>query len=549
MKKILTVLVLATLFATLFVGCKKAAEKTTEEPANEPVKEQQLVTFLSEPEDVDYKTIFVGDKMTVLKKYYGWSEDSKYFAFDEYSTPRVYLTGTFNEGKYATQKLYLVKLGCAEMCMQGPFYRFTVNKDGTWTLLKKYSDEWEDWLVDYAGNLFDNADETVIDQLDFPDTITDSETRTTFKRAENNPNSFVNDISKYKIFEDKTAGTTYVDRETECTFVAKPDGTVQQYNMLINFSLGAKDPSVEQGPESGEVFSITWNDGTKETGLYSYKGAYGFFGPCFYVRNSEYPMETFTEVGKTGNGDSVYSFAYTDHQALKDFYEMAFPSYMETDKLSYEDFLAKHPLFYWKDAYGRLIEFGRSEFKPVAEIGKPVIYLYPEKDMNVNVRVEPKNGMSVSEPQYGRDGWNVLAKVGGTLVNSDGGVYPYLFWEGLNLDYRMPVKGFVVAARNVEGFLKEKLAVLGLNEVETADFMEFWYPKFNSAPYYYITFMEKAEFDKLAPLTVTPAPDSVIRVYMDYAPLLKPVKVTEPVLKTPERKGFTVVEWGGALHR
>jgi mRNA deadenylase 3'-5' endonuclease subunit Ccr4 len=113
----------------------------------------------------------------------------------------------------------------------------------------------------------------------------------------------------------------------------------------------------------------------------------------------------------------------------------------------------------------------------------------------------------------------------------------------------MPVKGFVVAARNVEGFLKEKLAVLGLNEVETADFMEFWYPKFNSAPYYYITFMEKAEFDKLAPLTVTPAPDSVIRVYMDYAPLIKPVKVTEPVLKTPERTGFAVVEWGGALHR
>jgi len=119
----------------------------------------------------------------------------------------------------------------------------------------------------------------------------------------------------------------------------------------------------------------------------------------------------------------------------------------------------------------------------------------------------------------------------------------------LNLDYRMPMKGFVVADRNVSKFLKEKLAVLGLNEKETADFMEFWYPKFDNAPYYYITFMEKSEFDKLAPLSVTPAPDSVIRVYMDYAPLMKPVKVEAPTLKTPVRSGFTVVEWGGALHR
>lgn len=551
MRKILTVAVIALLVVTLFSGCKLASLFSRDkggETAEKPVIEQPLITFLDEPEEVDFKTIFVGDKMTILKKYWGWTEDSKEFVFVEETEPNVYLTGTFNEGKYAGQKLYLSELGCAEMCMQEFFYRFTVNKDGTWTLFKKYSDEWGEWDVQYAGNLFDTADEMAIDQLDFPDTITDSETGTTFKRAINNPNSFAKDTSKYKIFEDKTAGDVYIDRGTECTFAAKPDGTIQQYDMLINFSLGAKDSSIVEGPDSGEVFSITWNDGTKETGLYSYKGVYGF-GPCFYVRNSEYPMETFAEVGKTGGGDSVYSFSYPDHQALKDFYDMAFPEYMTEGKLLYEEFLAKHPLFYWKDAYGRLIEFGRSEFKPIAEIGKPVIYLYPEKDMNVNVRVEPKNGLSVSEPKYGRDGWNVLARSDSSLVNSDGVVYPYLFWEGLNLDYRMPVKGFVVAARNVNGFLKEKLAVLGLNDVETADFMEFWYPKFNAAPYYYITFMEKAEFDKIAPLTVTPAPDSVIRVYMDYAPLMKPVKVTEPILKTPERSGFAVVEWGGALHR
>ena len=44
---------------------------------------------------------------------------------------------------------------------------------------------------------------------------------------------------------------------------------------------------------------------------------------------------------------------------------------------------------------------------------------------------------------------------------------------------------------------------------------------------------------------VEPEPDTVIRVFMAYAALEKPVDVPEPVLHTPERKGFTVVEWGG----
>lgn len=540
------------LAVVLLFGCEKTVTTIEKPVVEKPVVEQQLVTFLSEPEKLDYKTIFVGEKMTILKKYYGWTEENKEFEFDEMNTPDVYLTGTFNKDKYATQKLYVSRVPCDGPCPGWGIFRFTISPDGTWTLFKKYSSEWTEWDVETAGKLFDFEDEMIVSQLEYPESVVDPEMETMFKRAANNPPSLVGDLAKYKIFEDKTVGPMYINRTDECSFAAMPDGTVQYYDMVIDFSVGDyKDSGVSTiGPDGGQLFDITWNDGTKEKDLYSYKGGYGGYSQCFYVRNSEYPMDTFTEIGKTGKGDSVYGFSYPEHNALQEFYGMAFPEYMgEEGKLSYEDFLAKHPLFYWEDAYGRLIEFGRSEFKPVAEMGKPVIYLYPEKDTNANVKVEPKNGLSVSEPLYGRDGWNVLAKKGGELVNSDGKIYPYLFWEGLNLDYRMPQKGFVVASRDVSGFLKEKLAVLGLNKVETADFMEFWYPKFNSAPYYYITFMAKEDFDKLAPLTVTPAPDSVIRVYMDYAPLARPVKVTAPVLVTPERKGFAVVEWGGALHR
>jgi len=41
----------------------------------------------------------------------------------------------------------------------------------------------------------------------------------------------------------------------------------------------------------------------------------------------------------------------------------------------------------------------------------------------------------------------------------------------------------------------------------------------------------------------------VIRVFMDYQPLAEPVTVAPQTLSAPVRQGFTVVEWGGALHR
>ena len=71
--------------------------------------------------------------------------------------------------------------------------------------------------------------------------------------------------------------------------------------------------------------------------------------------------------------------------------------------------------------------------------------------------------------------------------------------------------------------------------------------KLTQKPYIFVTFLPQTEFDKVAPLYVDPAPDTVIRVFMDYQPLDKPITMREPFIMTPERKGFTVVEWGGRL--
>ncbi|MBQ1339804.1 MAG: hypothetical protein IIY35_04165 [Ruminococcus sp.] len=49
-----------------------------------------------------------------------------------------------------------------------------------------------------------------------------------------------------------------------------------------------------------------------------------------------------------------------------------------------------------------------------------------------------------------------------------------------------------------------------------------------------------------AKLDITPAPDSLLRVFMTYVPLEDAVNIEPQQLSTFERKGFTVVEWGGS---
>lgn len=185
----------------------------------------------------------------------------------------------------------------------------------------------------------------------------------------------------------------------------------------------------------------------------------------------------------------------------------------------------------------------------VAEMGKPVVYLYPTTTQKVSVNVAPTGGISYSEPAIG-NGWQVTANPDGSLLDTTGKVWPYLFWEGFATTFVTPKEGFVVAKAEVGKFFDEKLATLGLNAKEIADFEEFWLPKMQDKPYYFVTFIPQTTFDSYAPLTVSPKPDTVIRVFFDYKGLDKPAKVTEQVLpETPARNGFTVVEWGGRIYR
>lgn len=187
----------------------------------------------------------------------------------------------------------------------------------------------------------------------------------------------------------------------------------------------------------------------------------------------------------------------------------------------------------------------KEETEPQYEILKPVIYLYPEQTTDVTVRLDYKGKFTCTYPDYPAGGWQVTARPDGTLTNkADGREYSYLFWEGEDDTQYDLSQGFVVKGSDTRAFLQEKLSYLGLIPREYNEFIVYWLPKMEQNSYNLIAFQGKAYTDA-AKLTVTPAPDSVLRVFMTYKPLDEYVKVPEQKLSRFERKGFAVVEWGG----
>ena len=133
----------------------------------------------------------------------------------------------------------------------------------------------------------------------------------------------------------------------------------------------------------------------------------------------------------------------------------------------------------------------------------------------------------------------------GTLIAKDNKKYYALYWEGQGKDNKLKEDGFVVKGEDTANFLEEKLELLGLNYKESNEFIMYWLPKLENNKYNYIRFMTKEEIDNNMKLIINPEPDTLIRVMMEYKGLDKKIKVKEEKLTKVERKGYTVVEWGG----
>jgi len=170
--------------------------------------------------------------------------------------------------------------------------------------------------------------------------------------------------------------------------------------------------------------------------------------------------------------------------------------------------------------------------------------LYPESETAVNVKLSNKENLTHTYPKY-IDGWNVVASPNGNLIDKKTNRNLYcLYWEGNDNTKIDMTEGFVVQGSDTIKFLEDKLAILGLNEREANEFIIYWLPQMENNKYNYIRFRTNEEINNYMQLDITPKPDSVIRVVMDFKPLHKYMSVKEQELSTPSRSGFVAVEWG-----
>ncbi len=454
-----------------------------------------------------------------------------------------YKVGTFTAGNYKGGDIFSVAIADGP----GSYYYHFVDQSGKITLIAQNSDELYDGDP-LNRSRFSIDSSTIFSDLVFPEKITYQATSFSLE-GDNLNNDFFNEIyvsSDLKLaFVDPKLGDVFTDFSGEKTskggvkrngfYLAAPDGTLRTYSLDINFY-----------DKHHNVPKVTWNEGIENEAEYTVTDVGGCGSTNYASVIYGVVLTDLAPIGRTSKGDQVFALKNADHPILKEIYANDYNPY-DAKKVSYSQFVQSKPAFFWFDSFGRLIKFQKSEFVPQAECGKPVIYLYPEKTTNVSVKITPSGGLTKTEPNYG-NGWNVLANPDGQLTDlNTGNIYPYLFWEGRGGIYTTPKKGFVVAVKDVHNFLVEKLTKLGLNEKERSDFIGFWEPRMNGAPYFFVTFLGNREMDMIAPLAITPKPDSIIRILLDFTPFQKSIPVEGYEIKTPNRNGFTVVEWGGVL--
>lgn len=530
-------------------------ENTTEENTEDTTKVGQneiYIDWQNEITPISASAIFDVDSVQTYldseRSYYPL-ENSQ----DFYDWAKVYKTGTVkisDDGKYKDANIYLLYT-----LYEGPGFgnnisRF-IEKNNKLYLLEKYSS----LSNDNTPGLFDYADKnTTITNISTPESFDVPNSNIKLKKVNSAPltqlETFVgSEYSDAKVLF--TEDNYKVYQAYNCIISANTEGTIYYYIYDLDFDYD-KEPS-----RNAQPLDITWTNGIKNTDSFFLYNRYTMIGSSCYAFGDTYNISDLSKLkiaGTTPSGDKIYELKdaniknnpQDEISILQSFYNQYYVPDTE-EKISFEDYVASHPLIFWQDPFGNFIAIENSTYGRAVEMGKPVIYLYPEKTTDVAVHVYPNQGLTITEPNY-KNGWFVKAYPDGTLYNyADKNTYPYLFWEGLGIDYSIPKQGFVVAKKDIKKFLADALAKQGLLPKEYNEFIDFWAPKMEEKPYYFITFIPQAEFDKLAPLDINPKPDTTIRVFMDYKGLDKKINVEPQILSTPDRQGFVVVEWGGAL--
>ncbi|KAJ1302337.1 hypothetical protein OPQ81_001152 [Rhizoctonia solani] len=196
-------------------------------------------------------------------------------------------------------------------------------------------------------------------------------------------------------------------------------------------------------------------------------------------------------------------------------------------------------------------------------------------------------------PDQQRIVWTVDAKPDGTLLDhASGREVAYLFWEAytnpkapispptsrpstpieaptLGFDPAYPVltpsQSVLLPFDKVTAYIDDVLIALGLHTEARTSFITYWLPNLSKHAYIALRFLPQDEYEKAAPLNITPAPEVMTRVFMLFMGIEEnEVGLWEDALamaredvvmwrdivgvdfaKVHDKSLFRVLEWGG----
>lgn len=354
-----------------------------------------------------------------------------------------------------------------------------------------------------------------------------------------------NQYTKYSFSKSTPEGTLY-----EATTKEESSYKVSYYTLMT------KDHRMHPYILDNDIFKINitqpivWNNGVKNTLKYG-----SAVGGCSFSRASEI-AKNITDAsveasGKASDGTIIYTIKdlndplmvkhYNEYKDITK-YDNQLPA--DEKNMTAQQFKQKNGIYLAKDGSDRWIVMTNPNYFPSGGCAKPVVYLYPTLATLVNVGVGAD--VTKSEPYYSEGGWKgVLAQPNGSLQYL-GQTYDSLFWEGYGKGaYPEITSGSFVKRQDAEQRIKSDLAKQGLNNKEISDFWAFWSAKLPNKEFVRITWLGNSQLQKLAPLHVSPKPDTMIRVFLDMEGVDAPYPLAEQSLFAPNRNGFTVVEWGG----
>jgi hypothetical protein len=319
---------------------------------------------------------------------------------------------------------------------------------------------------------------------------------------------------------------------------------------------------------------ITWKDTTKNTGLFDFYniGKCGVYGAVLEI--VAITKTDLIEVGKASNGVAVYTYKNSNDPYLKKIYNEdyiatamnKFNTTKEDDLVpfNYDQFLAHHPIFFYFDNFGRAIRFVNRDFVFTGGCAKPAVYVYGKAGTELEVKVVPTGEFRFTLPKIVENSWKVVLGDNENLLSkaASEGSFDYLWYESTASNIVAPKEWMSVNSSDYSQKIEAYLVSAGLNDKESADFMEYWttYVKkgvVENGGKLYVSFLVDTQVNQIAKLSVMGVNGNIVamkerRVFMLLSNSLlsgemEVVKLDVSTFNRSEKglDGVEVIEWGG----